>query len=122
MEERWKCWQSPHANDNSEGACSIPWGTVDLGYSCGCLFWGELLSSSLLFPCKSPATSFAMEAAFLLLQRNGRGIFHTKDLVHRLTCSYIAVRKPSLAVKRACIFMFTPIWTLGWICLDCACQ
>src|SRR5215467_12487647 len=81
-----------------------------LGCCWGCLFCGKFFSRSFLFLSQAPAACLAVEAAVLLFQGNGRSAFHTKDLVHWLARHYIVVRKPSLTIKWAGIFMFTPIW------------
>src|SRR2546421_13008160 len=59
-----------------------------------------------------------MEAAVLLFQGNGRGAFHTKDLVHWFARHDIVVREPAFTVEWTGIFMFTPIRAFRWISLD----
>src|ERR1017187_763464 len=95
--------------------------TTSSGIVQGSLSGCGLLSSFCFFR-DPPTTSFAMKTTLLLLQRDRRSAFHTEYLVHRLTCRHIITGEPALAVKRASVFVLTPINIFRWVCFDCACQ
>src|SRR5579863_10457644 len=80
------------------------------------------LLSGFGFFSDPPTTGFAMKTTFLLLQRDRRSAFHTEHLVHRLACRHIIIGKPAFTIKRASIFMLTPIDIFRWVSFDCACQ
>jgi hypothetical protein len=71
---------------------------------CLCLF-----ILGLLFMCRTPTMCFTAKT-FLLFFCCDRGCpFEAKDLIHWFSCLDIIARKPALPVKRAGIFMFSPI-------------
>jgi hypothetical protein len=73
------------------------------------IFCGAPPGRSFLGLSQSPAARFAMQATILLFDRHRRRSFHAENLVHWFPGHNIIVREPAFSIKRAAIFMFTPV-------------
>lgn len=75
-------------------------------------------TSSLSLRSQTPATVFTVHTPVLLFPGHRRRSPHTKHLVHWLTCRNIVAREPALTIKRAGIFMLTPVRIFRWVYID----